>query len=400
MLLHRLWGFARSLRANSRFLRLAALNSALVCRERDVFIIQRVQLTAGLLGVLTIGWMLVDLLTISWPLSGVLMVARLGTACALLQLARHRLRPEERGAAWALGGLFGTAVLFCLTANTAFWWLRSAESLFATNTYLYMPFLIAAGLSFFPLTVLECVLLALPTLATMAVSALLWSQFMSAISVEATLWRLGVMAAIASISAMSQLDFLARLTERSARDALTGLLNRKSGEELLGAQFALAARTGRPLSVMFVDLDHFKSINDLFGHEAGDDMLRQVAKALKAYGRRQDIAMRWGGEEFVVALPDTDAAGAERVIRSLAEAGVGLRPDGARQTASIGLAERMFDEAADWTALVELADARMYEAKRAGRNRYVGPDRCSVALSSQPAVQLAGNDPISLGRAA
>lgn len=388
MLGHRYREIAPFLRAILLVLRIPTECSAVVARERSMFITQRVQVTARLLCALTLGWLLIDLLTISWPLAGALSVIRIATALMFGLLARHRPLNTAPGASRAVGMLIGIAVVFCLVTNIAFWCFQSGESLFAISTYLYTPFMIATGLSFFPLVAAECVLLSIPILATMAASAVLWSQFTDAISIEATLWRLGVVCAIASFSAMSQLQFLSKLTEQSAHDSLTGVLNRKSGKVLLSAQFALAVRNNRPLSVLFVDLDFFKSVNDNFGHPAGDGILRQMAGVLQSTLRRQDIVIRWGGEEFVVILPETDCAGARTVLHNLNQKGFGLRPDGTPQTASIGLSERMQDEASDWSALIELADARMYEAKRAGRNRFVGPKISRASSTSEPAPPL------------
>lgn len=384
---HLLSQVASSIRAKLRYMKLSARHSAVVIHERNAFTVRRAALTARLLCALTLGWIPIDFLTISWPLAGTLAVIRFAAAFGFWLLAGYLASAGRQTTSRAVGALIGLATAFCLAANTAFWFFQSAESLFAANTYLYAPFLIAVGLSFFPLTVVECVALALPIFATMAISAVLWSQFIDAISVEATLWRLAVMCAIASFSAVSQLQFLTRFTEQSARDALTRVWNRRSGQELLSAQFASALRRQRPLSVLFLDLDQFKLINDRFGHPAGDAMLRQVARILRTSLRRQDIVIRWGGEEFLIVLPETDCAGAETVLRMLGQAGFGLRPDGAPQTASIGVAELRQDRSPDWLALVGLADTRMYEAKRAGRNRYVSIDRTAIIVSEETTVR-------------
>ena len=99
-------------------------------------------------------------------------------------------------------------------------------------------------------------------------------------------------------------------------------------------------------------------------------MLGAVGNIMREAFRRQDILIRWGGEEFVVGLPGTDAAGAELIARRLAEMGLGRRPDHTRVTASIGIAERKADGIERLRALTELADRRMYQAKQAGRNRF------------------------------
>jgi diguanylate cyclase (GGDEF)-like protein len=170
---------------------------------------------------------------------------------------------------------------------------------------------------------------------------------------------------------MSQLRFLLRLTEQATRDGLTHLLLRGVGAEMLENQFAYARRRDLPFALLFIDIDRFKSINDTHGHDAGDAALRAVAAGLAQAFRRQDVLVRWGGEEFVVGLPGANPENVEVALRRLASLGIGLRPDGTPITASIGVAERQSDAAGSLDALVECADARMYEAKSAGRNRYV-----------------------------
>ena len=247
---------------------------------------------------------------------------------------------------------------------------------------LYAPFLIAVGLSIFPLTVLESALLATPTFAAMVLSILLWPESLGFTSALATLWRLALISGIASVAGASQLRFLMSLVEQATHDAMTKTMTRNAGEQLINWQFAIDERKSSPLAVLFIDIDKFKSINDQFGHEAGDTVLQKAAQSIHASLRRQDILVRWGGEEFLVILPETDSAGAETLLARIASAGLGLRPDGMPVSASVGIAERISDKAPDWTKLVELADQRMYAAKGAGRNCYVsGGDKmgCFIA---------------------
>ena len=164
-----------------------------------------------------------------------------------------------------------------------------------------------------------------------------------------------------------------RLEELATTDALTFLANRRHFEE--GAQRAVehAHRSGRPLSLLVADVDRFKSFNDRFGHAVGDVVLRHVADVLRREARAMDLVARIGGEEFVVLMPDTDAAAAagvaERMRAALAEATAADVPEQAgRVTASFGVAtlggasERLHH-------LLTAADDALYSAKREGRNR-------------------------------
>ena len=153
-----------------------------------------------------------------------------------------------------------------------------------------------------------------------------------------------------------------RLEALIFEDALTGLSNRRYVLTQLGAQVSAARRHGRPLSAAIVDIDHFKAVNDLHGHQAGDRVLVAVARALAEHVRAEDHLGRLGGEEFLLLLPDTDAAAAERVTEKLrrevaAAAGI---------TVSIGVAT-WDDEAPE--DLLRRADLALYAAKAAGRDR-------------------------------
>jgi len=222
--------------------------------------------------------------------------------------------------------------------------LATDEASLATGTaYYYLPFIIAAGLSLFPLTAAESGVVGAFVIIAMAAAVAIWPNSLGKQSALMTLWRLTLIVAISSLGGLSQLRFLMRLTEQATRDGLTGLLARKVGEELLENQFAHATRHDLPLSVLFLDIDNFKAVNDRFGHEAGDKVLRGVADALRQAFRHEDSLVRWGGEEFVVALPGTSAEDAEVAVRRLADLGIGNRPDDSPITASMGIAERRVD---------------------------------------------------------
>ena len=111
--------------------------------------------------------------------------------------------------------------------------------------------------------------------------------------------------------------FVGQLRHVARHDALTGLLNRGTMEESLNAEWLRYLRHRTPLSVAFVDVDHFKRINDTGGHEAGDQVLRQIAALLGRHARGTDRVARWGGEEFLLLMPDTDAAGAQAALQRL-----------------------------------------------------------------------------------
>lgn len=166
----------------------------------------------------------------------------------------------------------------------------------------------------------------------------------------------------------------ARLNETARRDALTGTLTRRALEEVAEDEIARSRRHHTPLSLLLLDIDHFKLVNDQYGHAAGDAALRQFAAAVRRCLRREDIFGRLGGEEFCALLPNTAVEGAallaERIRQSVADLAVDAGGHRLSLKVSIGVAS-FDDHASTWHELVHQADTAMYAAKRAGRNRVI-----------------------------
>lgn len=152
-------------------------------------------------------------------------------------------------------------------------------------------------------------------------------------------------------------------------DALSGLHNRRSGSAFLEHAFAAAVR-GAKLSVIIFDLDHFKSINDRFGHAAGDTVIREFARLLEANTRRMDLSVRYGGEEFMTVLPGAGMAAALAFAERVRTATPGLESCPTKVTVSAGVATYDVTLASP-DALLAAADVALYEAKHQGRNRVV-----------------------------
>jgi diguanylate cyclase (GGDEF)-like protein len=162
-----------------------------------------------------------------------------------------------------------------------------------------------------------------------------------------------------------------RWTEQQASeariDALTGLSNRRAVEEILASEISRAQRFAHDLAVVLLDLDRFKEINDSFGHGAGDVMLREVSRLLTSLARQGDTVARWGGEEFVVVLPETDLAGAQRFAERLRRTIEAHAVGEMRTSASCGVATRLPEDTVE--DLIGAADQALYQAKSNGRNR-------------------------------
>ncbi len=164
----------------------------------------------------------------------------------------------------------------------------------------------------------------------------------------------------------------AQLEHISQHDYLTKLSNRRHLLERIELEVARVSR-GHPLVAAMIDLDRFKAVNDEHGHIRGDELLSEIARALQDATRRVDVVGRYGGDEFLVLLPDTPPANAKKVVNRLVESvrRVGLEFDSERPvTASIGVAEAVAGD--DAVALLQRADKQAYEAKRAGGDRAVG----------------------------
>jgi diguanylate cyclase (GGDEF)-like protein len=163
------------------------------------------------------------------------------------------------------------------------------------------------------------------------------------------------------------------LRAQSLRDVLTGLFNRRYREESLDRELALCQRRSQPLALMMLDIDHFKAFNDTYGHETGDILLAAFGRLLQAKCRTEDIACRYGGEEFTLILPEPDLEIARRRAEEILAATTNIRSrhmqrDLPNITVSIGQA--MFPQHGHGgQELLRVADAAQYRAKHDGRNR-------------------------------
>jgi chemotaxis family two-component system sensor kinase Cph1 len=159
-----------------------------------------------------------------------------------------------------------------------------------------------------------------------------------------------------------------RLEHLATSDHLTGLWNRYRMEEAIGHEVSLAERYGGACAIVMFDIDHFKRMNDTFGHDAGDEVLRQVARTVASQLRNTDVVSRWGGEEFIVLAANTGLAGATRLAERLRSAVAALTiRDYGSVTASFGVATHQKGESS--REMVKRADLAMYAAKQGGRNR-------------------------------
>ncbi|RZJ10192.1 MAG: GGDEF domain-containing protein, partial [Rubrivivax sp.] len=182
------------------------------------------------------------------------------------------------------------------------------------------------------------------------------------------------LAAIAAIAIESMLN-RERLRRAGMTDGLTGVHNRRYFDHRCLIEFSQAVRHRYPLACLFLDIDHFKAINDGHGHPAGDEVLRQVGGLIQRSLRTGDLAARYGGEEFVILLPRTDLGGAREVaerIRVMVEEAPFITPEGGTVSATLSVGLAMLPAGAtSFADLLSAADRALYEAKHSGRNRTI-----------------------------
>ncbi len=249
---------------------------------------------------------------------------------------------------------------------------NSQASWAGVNSALYtaLPYVVIAGLSLFPLLAIESITLSIPIFLWVVALFLLNNQIDWA-GLFSQIWILCLLLGVSTLSGLIQSYYLDSLLKRSDNDPLTGAVTRRSGTEMMEFMFDASEAKDFPFALAFIDLDHFKSLNDTYGHDAGDNALRQAVDILQSKVRGEDIVVRWGGEEFILVLPETDCDKSKIIIERITSEWLGSRPDGTPLTASIGVAERKSDKVDSWENILKIADSRMYEAKQAGRARCV-----------------------------
>jgi diguanylate cyclase (GGDEF)-like protein len=217
----------------------------------------------------------------------------------------------------------------------------------------------------------------------------------------------GAAAALVAIG-IRNVQLLQEARELGVRDALTGCLNRAYGLDTLQVELRRSRRTAHPLSVLLFDIDHFKTVNDEGGHLRGDAVLAAVGAQLTKVLRSSDVRCRYGGDEFLIVLPDTPLVGAQQVAEGLRREIAALRvPDDVPIPVTISIGVTICDgNELDPTAVVGRADDALYRSKRAGRNRHTvtlplthpssSPDVGDLAVHATPAPDRANKDTITL----
>lgn len=265
----------------------------LLCQRRATLIVNRVRLFAFLFAVLTPLWSLIDLMVFEprlWlALAGLRMMACLAFTGLLLF---YRPSGNLLDAYRAIAILFAIPTIFYIASHTLLGSYQLAQfSAVVGAGYAFLPFVLMAGLTIFPLTLVENLVLASLLLLAQAFAGYLSWATLNWPSFAGAFWLLILIAGVTSLASMSQLAFMFALVRQAIRDPLTGVFSRGSGEEILRLQWDSAQRKDGALALAFIDLDHFKSINDNHGHEAGDQVLRGAASGDDPARVRQPAAL-------------------------------------------------------------------------------------------------------------
>ncbi|MBI2236825.1 MAG: diguanylate cyclase, partial [Magnetospirillum sp.] len=282
-------------------------------RHAAAVTISRVQLVAAMFAVLVPLCSVLDWMVFPWPQWAMMTAMRVASGAVFLALAwpwtnmvKTKLQADGMLFAMLLVPPVFYLVSIVITQGVQF----DTFGTLVLRLYGLMPNVVLAGLAVFPLTALEVLIFSIPAFAFAVIGLLMEGQALSLQSHGPMLWLMVLVMGVAMFSGMSQMHYMAALVHRAMVDPLTGAYTRRSGTETLELQFRLAALQNAPVAVAFFDLDHFKSINDTYGHEEGDKALRALAANLKDGLRRGDALVRWGGEDFIAIMNNTDAEGA------------------------------------------------------------------------------------------
>lgn len=340
--------------------------------KRTDIVISRMRLLALLFAVMTPAWILIDYFI--FPFYTWLSIAMLRTFTGVAFLALFLYHKDGKKRAHAHRSLFLLFLIPSVFYPISQYLLKEVDmsqnfAYLNSMGYTFLPFVVASCLAIFPLSVKENLAFSLLILSSQLLGFLFFPSSYASNGVGILwLWLLAILISIAATAGISQLAFMIVLVRQSIRDVITGCFTRSSGEELLAMQFSIAQRSKTALSLAYIDLDHFKTVNDQFGHEAGDLVLQRAANAIANELRDCDLLVRWGGEEFLIVMPNTSVAQAKTAMERICRSGLCKRPDGATMTASVGISEAWQDAAPNLDQLIDLADQRMYLAKQAGRN--------------------------------
>ncbi|MPZ15845.1 MAG: diguanylate cyclase [Chloroflexi bacterium] len=337
------------------------------------------------------------------PLFHPFVVYGLGVFMAILSILWHVLVPERL---LVPAKLFAKSIIDALFVTLVVHFTGATRSPFLFLYYVILP-AVALSLGLRPTFVVAGVITVGYVLASgVAIEGLLLEPlaFVYFWATVVSFWLVGFLAAFLADEAEKARRAVAEAKEKveifSKIDWLTGLYNMRHFDAVAVQEFARAERYGRPLALLMVDSDHLKRINDTYGHQAGDQLIADLSRLIMQQARMSDTVIRYGGDEFLVVLPETDAAGArflaERIRSAVETYRFSVNGREVANTVSIGIASYPTD-AADTMSLLARADAALYQSKLAGRNQVTayteGMDSAPLpVVEEEPIRSLAADD--------
>lgn len=338
------------------------------CSSRAEYIYMRVRLLAFAFAVLALLWVPIDLLVLDpevlWPILGL----RVGFSGLFLLLGLWLGQPHSLHTAWLrMAAVITIPAAFYVCSRSLLGGGLPEQGVMVG--YSFLPYLMVSLMAIFPLTLAEgLAYAAVMTLAVVGTELAHGNLF--TLNALGEVWLLVLLAGIAIWVQLAQLHMLLRLYREATRDSLTGLINRRALTHALEVELVTAEQQGRPLSVLLFDLDLFKRINDQYGHLIGDAVLQAFARILESKSPDPDLIGRYGGEEFLAVLPDTDMEQAqevaERIRAACHEASIRIEGGLVHFTTSIGVTQWRPGETA--TTLLNRLDQGLYQAKESGRD--------------------------------
>lgn len=337
--------------------------------SRSVQIYNRLQAISAIYAVVGFLWLLIDFQTIPDDNFFVLAAIRIVMVICFVSLALWHFRHQSL--------LYARIRLFLLTLVPSIFFVTSSIAIHGIDAeaaqlvYSFYPFVIVAQLAIFPLTMVEGLILAIPAFIGIYIVGFIIGD-LSSIEMMGSLVLTLLLTFLATWAEVSQLRMLVRLYRQATRDPLTGMFNRRLLMERLKEEESRFGRSGAHLSIMIMDLDKFKRVNDNYGHLIGDQVLTRFAAIVKKAVRTEDIVGRYGGEEFMVVLPNTSLVRAGEVaerIRNVCEHEYVLLVNGTQVTFSVSIGVSQLQMGESGTNALERADTALYLAKETGRNR-------------------------------
>lgn len=344
-----------------------AAHSRDFCSVRAEFVRSRLRFVSLLFSALAALWILVDYQYLSYE-RFVTIAPFMALLAVIFALLWAVATPQQTRLAYLLPLFFLFSLTFFFVSRLLLPGASLEQSMIIG--YYFAPFLLVTLLSLFPMTIGESLAYQSSVLLAYLLAEFVIWRGESSVAIGHA-WLLGMMVAMVMWAQLSQLQMLLRLYREASYDVLTGLVNRRVITKALQQCLQEAKQKKTPLAVLLLDLDYFKRINDQHGHICGDEVLRAFGQLLREQINSPQMAARFGGEEFLVILPDSTAEQAGQLAEAIRQACHSLHingPDGEDVTLTVSIGVTHYQNGDDEKRLIKRVDDTLYSAKEAGRD--------------------------------